>query len=214
MSLLNASGFWTWGIALFLTLIFLGWYRNWRGPLKPAEIERYLARLQEDGGGERNDISAVRKFLEEDDGREFVMLNLVKTVREAPDPRTGVPTSGAVLLNRYTSVFMRALLARGGHPAMAARKVGGYIDAWHTHPDPGWNIIGFMRYRSRRDMMELVIDPRFLPAHDFKFAAMAETFSFPTQPVIRTYLSPAVWVPLILALAAALGQIVVLLSAA
>ncbi len=214
MSLLNASGFWTWGIALFLTLIFLAWYRNWRGPLKPAEIERYLARLQEDGGGERNDISAVRKFLEEDDGREFVMLNLVKTVREAPDPRTGVSTSGAVLLNRYTSVFMRALLARGGHPAIAARKVGGYVDAWHTHPDPGWNIIGFMRYRSRRDMMELIIDPRFLPAHDFKFAAMAETFSFPTQPMIRTYLSPMIWVPLILALAAALGQIAILLSAA
>ena len=211
--MLFAYGFWTWGIALLLCLVFFGWYRNWRGPLRPDEIERYLGKLKGDGGGERNDISIVRQFLEADDGQEFVMLNLVKTVREAPDPRTGVPTSGAVLLNRYTSVFMRALLARGGHPALAARKVGGYIDAWHTHPDPNWNIVGFMRYRSRRDMMELVVDPRFLPAHDFKFAAMAETFSFPTKPIIRTYFSPAAWVPLALALAAALGQIAILLSA-
>ena len=213
MSLLYASGFWVWGLALLVGAVFIGWYCNWRGPLTPDEIERYLDRLQGDGGGDRNDLSILRKFLEADDGREFVMLNLVKTVREAPDPRTGTPTSGAVLLNRYTSVFMRALLMRGGHPAIAARKIGGYIDAWHTHPDPGWNIVGFMRYRSRRDMMELVVDPRFLPAHDFKFAAMAETFSFPTQHMIRTYLSPVVWVPLAVALAAAGGQIAILVSA-
>lgn len=213
MTLHMMSGFWTWGVAFLAYVLFAGWYRNWRGPLSQDEIERYLSKLQGDGGGARNDIDVVRGFLEADDGRDFIMLNLVKTVREAPDPRTGVVTSGAELLYRYTSVFLRALFARAGHPVMAARKIGGYIDAWHTHPDPGWSLVGLMRYRSRRDMMELVIDPRFLPAHDFKFAAMAETFSFPTRPVLKTYFSPMVWVPLFLALAAAMGQIAILIAA-
>lgn len=213
MTLNMMSGFWTWGVAFLAYALFAGWYRNWRGPLSKDEIERYLSRLREDGAGARNDMDVVRRFLEADDGREFIMLNLVKTLSEAADPRTGTMTSGAELLGRYTSVFMRALLARGGHPAMAARKIGGYIDAWNTPPDPGWHIVGFMRYRSRRDMMELVVDPRFLPAHDFKFAAVAETFSFPTRPIIKTYLSPMVWVLLVLALAAALGQIVILIAA-
>ncbi|MBC7103817.1 MAG: hypothetical protein H5U13_11525 [Parvibaculum sp.] len=62
-------------------------------------------------------------------------------------------------------------------------------------------------------MIELVMDPRFGPAHAFKFAATAETFSFPTRIMLRAYPGPMLWVPLALALVAALGQIVALLSA-
>jgi len=39
---------------------------------------------------------------------------------------------------------------------------------------------------------------------------IAETFSFPTQPFLRAYLSPRVSVLLILALAAALAQLAIL----
>ncbi len=148
----------------------------------------------------KKDKKKSKRENEEDEGREYEKLNLVKVVREAPDPVTGITTPGSALLQRYTSVFMRALFAKGGHPAISARKIGGYVDAWNTNPDPGWHIVGFMRYRSRRDMMKLVVDPRFLPAHDFKFAAMAETFSFPTRPIIRIYATTAAWVPLVFAL--------------
>lgn len=212
--MLYASGLWTWGLALAASVVFFGWYRNWRGPLHPDEIQGYLAKMQSIHGNERNDIETMRRFLEADDGREFVMLNLVKIAPEpVPDPETGELVSGSVLLNRYTKVFLRALFARGGHPAIVARKIGGYFDAWHVPPDPGWTVVGFMRYRSRRDMIELVVDPRFGPAHAFKFAATAETYSFPTRIMLRAYPGPMLWVPLMLALAAALAQIAILLSA-
>ncbi|MDZ4381470.1 MAG: hypothetical protein U0942_09035 [Parvibaculum sp.] len=211
--MLYASGLWTWGLALAASVVFFVWYRNWRGPLHPDEIQGYLAKMQSIHGNERNDIETMRRFLEADDGREFVMLNLVKIAPEpVPDPETGELVSGSVLLNRYTRVFLRALFARGGHPAIVARKIGGYFDAWHVPPDPGWTIVGFMRYRSRRDMIELVVDPRFGPAHAFKFAATAETYSFPTRIMLRAYPGPMLWVPLMLALAAALAQITILLS--
>ena len=201
-----------WGVALLVYVPFLAWYRNWRGRLTPEEVDRYIALARERNDEGVNDFGIVRKFLEEDDGREFVMVNLVKIASgEVPDPETGKPMSGAKLAQRYTTPFMRALFMRGGHPALAARKVGGYVDAWNTAPDPGWTMVGVMRYRSRRDMMELVVDPRFAAIHAFKIAAMPETFSFPTRPVIRVYLSPFIWVPMLLALAAALAQLVVLL---
>ncbi|HLN10952.1 MAG TPA: hypothetical protein VK281_18615 [Xanthobacteraceae bacterium] len=38
---------------------------------------------------------------------------------------------------------------------------------------------------------------------------VGETFSFPTQPIIRLFVGPRVWVGLVLALAAALAQIAV-----
>lgn len=209
------TGIWIWGIAALAAILFLGWYRNWRGPLTAEEIESYMAKAIEIHGGKgHNDLGIVRRFLEADDGCEFVMLNLVRLAPgEVPDPETGIPTRSAKLLQRYTQPFMRALIRRGGHPAIVARKVGGYVDAWRVPPDPGWTIVGFMRYRSRRDMIELVVDPRFTASHAFKFAATAETFSFPTQPILRLYPSPAVWVPLALMLIAALSHLGVLLSA-
>lgn len=210
------AGIWIWGSAALAAIIFLAWYRNWRGPLTADEIERYLAKaIEMHGANGFNDFGIVRRFLEADDGREFVMLNLVRLAPgEVADPETGAPTRTPALLQRYTRPFMRALIRRGGHPALVARKVGGYVDAWRVPPDPGWTIVGFMRYRSRRDMIELVVDPRFSSSHAFKFAATAETFSFPTQPILRLYPSPIVWIPLLFALIAALAHLAVLLSAA
>jgi len=39
-----------------------------------------------------------------------------------------------------------------------------------------------MRYRSRRDMMEISTNPDFEGPHDFKIAAMAKTVAFPLDP--------------------------------
>ena len=57
------------------------------------------------------------------------------------------------------------------------------------------------------------MNQRFGGAHEFKFAAMPNTLNFPTQPIILALISPRVWVGLVIALAAALIQIAVLLSA-
>jgi len=203
---------WIWLLAAVVYGLFAAWYENWRGPLQPAEIESYLARLKGTPTAEHNDLAVLREFLDNDDGGEFVMLNLVRVAPgQAPHPETGEPTRSADLLKAYTNAFLPALIRRGGHPAIVARKVGGYVDAWRVEPDPGWTIVGYMRYRSRRDMMELVVDPRFVAMHPFKIAATAETFSFPTQPMMMLFVSPRVWMALAIALAAAMAQIGVLL---
>jgi hypothetical protein len=93
---------------------------------------------------------------------------------------------------------------------MVGRKVGGYVDAWNTAPDPGWTIFGLMRYRSRRDMMKLVMDPAFMDTHPEKILGTLATFSFPTQRMVSLYLSPRVTVALLLALLAALTHLALL----
>ena len=90
--------------------------------------------------------------------------------------------------------------------------MGGYVDSWNVEPDPGWTFMGYMRYRSRRDLVELVTVPDFFAAHPFKLAAIPKTFSFPTQPVLSTYAGPRVWVGLALALLAAITHLATLLS--
>lgn len=206
--------FLVWIPAIVCYALFLGWYINWQGPLRPAEVERLMERLEASGAGDngRNDLETMRAFLEGDDGREFFMLNLVRVAPgTVADPVTGEQRPAREVVEGYTRVFMPALFARGGHPAIVARKVGGYFDAWGVGPDPGWTVVGYMRYRSRRDLAMLASDPRFAGAHDFKFAAMPNTYSFPTQPQLLSLVSPTIWVGLLLALPAAVAQITWLL---
>jgi len=199
---------WIWIGALVLYGGFELWYGNWSGPLSRKEIDDHMARIQ--AGSKDLDpkrLATVRRFLEADDGGEFFMANLVRFPSEpVSDPKTGKPRPGAEVLRGYTGQFMPALFRRAGHPAFVGRAAGGYVEHWGVEPDPGWSMAGVIRYRSRRDMIELVADPAFAPAHEFKIAAMSHTLAFPLAPGF-TVLGPRVWLALLLALLAALGQL-------
>lgn len=200
-----------WGAALLAYGAFRLWYDNWSGPVQPAEIDAFLAQMAGRFEGTGNSPDIMRAFLEADDGREFVMLNLVKAqMEQVEDPKTGTMVQGFDLLKRYSKRFMPVLFRNGGHPGMVGRKVGGYVDAWNSEADPGWTIFGLMRYRSRRDMMKLVMDPAFIEGHPDKLLGTLATFSFPTQRVVSFYLSPRITVALVLALLAALAHLALL----
>lgn len=194
-----------WAATAAIYLLFRFWYDSRSGPLSPEEIEGALAdlhdRLEETG----NDVEVLRTFLGTDDGREFLMVNLVKVQPEiVTDPGSGQPIPGSALFRRYARRFMPVLLRHGGHPVMIGRKVGGYLDAWNVAPDPGWTVSGLMRYRSRRDFMNLVRDPAFTAAHPEKILGTLATFSFPAQSMVMLSPGPRITVALVLALVAAL----------
>ena len=200
-----------WGGALLLWLGFLLFYDGLRRPLRPGEIADFLATHGPRKAETGNAADRLRAFLEADDGREFVMVNLVRTrPGRVTDPASGETREGSEWLRRYSEPFVRGLMARGGHPLFVGRKVGGYIDAWNTAEDPGWSLVGTMRYRSRRDLVRMAADPRFRATHLNKSLGIETTFSFPTQRQIAFYASPRVIVALGLALAAALGHILIL----
>jgi hypothetical protein len=200
-----------WAGALLLWLAFLLFYDGWRRPLRREEIDAFLATLGPRMAETGNDAARLRAFLEADDGREFVMVNLVGT-RAGPvtDPDSGDTREGSEWLRRYSDPFVRGLIARGGHPLFVGRKVGGYIDAWNVPADPGWSLVGTMRYRSRRDLIRMASDRAFRAAHPAKLLGIATTFSFPTQRQIAFYASPRVTMGLLLGLLAALAHIAVL----
>ena len=208
------SGYLVWSLALLGYLLFRLWYDGLRRPLSAGEVDAFMAAMEGRFEATGNDPGVLRAFLENDDGKEFVMLNLVKAeMGPVRDPQSGEVLQGIEFLKRYSRRFMPVIFRKGGHPVIVGRKVGGYVDAWNTPTDPGWTIYGSVRYRSRRDMMHLVMDPAFIAAHPEKILGTAATFSFPTQRMISFYLGPRVSVALVLALVAALAHLALLLLA-
>jgi hypothetical protein len=202
------SGVWIWGAALLLYGGFSLWYNNLRGALGAEEVERFVERARATSNLEPDRLAALRRFLEADDGGEFFMLNLIK-LQPGPVPRpgSGEPQPARKVLAGYTDHFMPALFARAGHPALLGQAAGGYLEHWGVEPDLGWTFAGVIRYRSRRDMIELATHPDFEPAHVYKLAAMASTLAFPLRPATLVA-GPRVWLALALALLAALAQLV------
>lgn len=198
-----------WGAALLLYAAFLLFYDGFRRPLTAAEVEAFIADVRDKLIETGNDPDVMRAFLLEDDGREFIMLNMIRSpATPVKHPETGEVQDGRAWLERYSKPFIRQLMRRGGHPVYAGRKIGGYVDAWGVSVDPGWTVTSLMRYRSRRDLVTLARDPQFRSVHPNKLLGIDMTFSFPTRKMISFYASPRVTIALILALGAALGQIV------
>ena len=187
--------------------LFSLWYFNRKGPLSPQEIDQLMASFDEVDGSRHTDADTFRQFLEADDGREFVMLNQVQLhEHEIEHPQSGKTMSASALLGEYFGPFALSLVKRGGHPVFQARTVGGNIDSWNAEANVGFGTTAMMRYKSRRDLVELVLDPAFADAHVYKLAAIDRTVSYPTRIMMSTSLRPPVSVLLVLILLASLAQ--------
>jgi len=198
-----------WGAALLLYIGFRLFYDNWRGPLRAAEIEQYKAVLKDADYISDQEKANITTFMEQDDGKEFFMFNIGRLHKgKVTNPTTGEEMSASKLLQQYSKPFIGKLFGRAGHPYFMQGKVAGYIDSWNedgSFPDEiDWNFVNAMRYRSRRDLMEMVVETNDAQTHQFKRLGLAETFNFPVQPMMRGHLGPRAAVFLILLLGASL----------
>ncbi|MBO6557968.1 MAG: hypothetical protein JJ957_15775 [Pseudomonadales bacterium] len=207
----------SWQIWIWIPIVygmFCLWYFNWRGPLTKDEIDKFLGIFSELEANKHTELSLIRKFLEDDDGNEFVMLNLIQLHEgKVLHPVTGESQSPRELLTNYFKAFSFALIKRGGHPVLQARTAGGNIDSWNAELNVGFSLTSMMRYKSRRDLVELLIDPAFADSHLFKLAAIERTISYPTQTLLSVSLRPPVAVLTILLMLASIAQNVAFLMA-
>ncbi len=185
---------------VFLYALFWIWYSGFGRKASPELIEKALAAISQQGGSWSSDTHRhnLRELLEKDDGKEFIMVNLLTFKR----PRR----ESFKLLGRYYSVFGKSLLKRAGHPIFQANAASGKIEFLGIPADEEWDLVALMRYRSRSDFAEMVIETADSEHHNFKLAALDRTIAFPATP--RSWIgSPKILVALILALLASLLHI-------
>lgn len=171
-----------WGALAITWFLFFFWYTSFGGPLSEEEVDKYMTRF-ESGESSPDKIAAFRHFLETDTGDDFVMLNIIE-MHEQPERISGVAVddTSADVLARYMAYMWPALLSRACHPVMFGSAAADAFEVWGIDGEGRWSQAAFMRYRSRRDMLEIAGNPEFQGPHEFKQAAMARTIAFPVDP--------------------------------
>jgi len=170
-----------WTVPALLYAVFCFWYTDLRGPLAPDEIARFEA-LMVQAGDPPERIARLRQFMEEDTGRQFLMLNLLD-MADVPPVVPGAPAGANAddLLGLYMAFMYPELFRRACHPVFAGRVVFRALDQVGVTGVEHWERAALMRYRSRRDMLEIAFDPEFGGRHEFKLAALEKTLAVPVE---------------------------------
>ena len=166
-------------VPALLWLIFVWWYSNTGGPVTQPEINELMAVL-ETRGTDPEQRELLREFLQNDTGDDFVMLNLIELNRNgsAEDPLLDARSA----LDRYMEHMWPALLKRACHPVSFGTTAANAIDLWGIDGANRWTQGAMMRYRSRRDLAQIVLDPDIQGPHEEKIAAMRKTIAIPLDP--------------------------------
>jgi hypothetical protein len=172
----------TWVVLAVVWLAFTGWYTSCGGPLSDQEIDQYIGRMQE-GGAPPERLAMLRAFLEADTGDDFVMVNVID-LKSDPGSVSGLPDDATAdeILAGYMAYMWPALLSRACHPVFFGSAAAPSMEQFGMEGVEVWTRSAMMRYRSRRDLMEIVTNPAFEGAHEYKVAAIEKTFAFPADP--------------------------------
>ena len=173
---------WTWLVCAVIYVSFFSWYTSFGGPLTDEEIDHFMSLLSQ-RGTDPEQLASVRKFMEEDTGDDFVMLNVID-MYDVPKQIDGVAPgeTSAQVLGKYMEYMYPALFARACHPVMVGDAAHSAMDLMNAPGMAVWDRGALMRYRSRRDLFEISTNPAFQGSHEFKVAAMAKTIAYPLDP--------------------------------
>lgn len=190
--------------------LFLLWHNRWFSkPLSQEEVEAYLDKIENDNHPESLNAqpdSGFRDFLCADDGKPFYMVNLMQYRETAvyhdglhPDVQTGRDANAL-----YAKAVIKELLKRGSYPVFLSRKLANMFSAGEG--TDFFEEVGIIRYRSRRDLLEMATSPSFQAAEPHKWASMAKTVVVPTQKILL--LDPTIVLPGLLLLGASIGRLI------
>jgi hypothetical protein len=172
---------WIWlGALALIYAIFWVWHGGNGDPIGEAEGEQLLIQMEEAYGVSRDDPaiegegSFIRNMVDmipRDDGKEFYAVNLERLKQgdeaEAAD-------------QRYASMVMPLIFKRGGYPVFVGRRAGLMLGDYGAEVDR----VAVVRYRSLRDMIDMVLDPAMQAGSGDKFLSLDHTEVMIIRPMI------------------------------
>ncbi|MFT5676931.1 MAG: hypothetical protein ACI808_002882 [Paraglaciecola sp.] len=156
-------------IPMGVIVIFMYWYQWGTQILSPEEVHSYMnvIEAQTQNSSARHELPALRKFLNEDDGKPIYTVNLYNFHKIANYPKNGEYSgTGEQAYDRFSETMISLMLKRGSHPI--------YGSYWSDSSSGNWDRIVIIRYRSRRDLVDLFATNGFAEASLHKWASLKE----------------------------------------
>jgi len=166
-----------------LYVIFLFWYGGRTRPVSTTEVQTFLdlMRRQRLDHDDPDLYASLERLLAQDDGREFLMLNLIHYRDQAAYPPGMNFDDSVVAADRsYARAFFPSLLRYGNVPVFVARRSGSFIEPANIEY---WQVVAMIRYRSRRDFIRSVTAVVGKDVFVHKWAATETTHVFPIRPL-------------------------------
>lgn len=182
----------TWLILGAVYIGFFFWYTDMGGKLSQEEIQIFIKKHEQniinDGVSPDSEefqlrIDLLKRFMEEDNGKQFIMVNNIEMNKNPGDVVGANPGESAdQLMSRYMEYMWPNLLKRASHPIFMSNAVYQSMDLVGIEGAETWDQAALMRYKSRRTMMEIVTNPNMMNRHGFKIAALQKTIAYPVEP--------------------------------
>ncbi|NNL57399.1 MAG: hypothetical protein HKO71_06580 [Pseudomonadales bacterium] len=161
--------------------IFVFWYTDFGGPLSDEEVDTWVEQMEANQSAPEL-IAYFEKFLRNDSGHQFLMVNVIDMNENPPHVEGAEPGESAdQLMARYMEHMIPALLKRASHPALMGNAVYSVIDMVGIEGAENWDSGALFRYRSRRSFAEIISHPAIAAKHEFKTAALSKTIAYPIE---------------------------------
>ena len=176
-----------WISLLVIYSSFFIWYTDIGGKLSDEEIQYYADKFEsnalKDGRVlEPRIMELLQKFMEEDSGKQFLMVNVIDMSENPTFPDGTVSEESADnLMNEYMEHMYGEVLKRASHPAFIGSAVNGSMDLVGIKNAEVWETAALFRYKSRRAFLEIVTHPDMNSKHKYKIAALEKTIAFPVE---------------------------------
>ena len=177
-----------------VTAVYVSWFVWYGGigePVTEAELSSYITSMKEkaSSGPEKIEEATqlMRSLADFDTGNEFLMINLIKYREKAAYPKDSAwasETDARAADARYTQGVVKELFVRGGLPVLKSNVIGTFMidEDWRN-----WDEVSIVRYRSVKDMLDMIVGMADNGLAVHKFASIQQTHVFPAEPVISLF---------------------------
>jgi hypothetical protein len=174
-----------------LTVIYVSWFIWYGGsgePVTKAELDSYITSMKEKSSSGPERINEATELMHRlaafDTGNEYLMINLIKYRKKAVYPADSAwanETDARAADGRYTQGVVKELFVRGGLPILKSTVIGTFMldEDWRD-----WDEVAIVRYRSVKDMLDMIVGMADSGLAVHKFASIEQTHVFPAEPVI------------------------------
>ncbi len=167
------------------------WYGGSGDPVTSAELDAYISEMAEYSKSDPETVAEttvlMQRLGEFDTGNEFLMVNLIKYREQAAYPEDSPwakETDALAADARYSNGVIKELLSRGSLPILKGSVIGSFMidDDWRD-----WDVTAIVRYRSVKDMLDMIVGMAGSGLAVHKFASIKQTHVFPIEPEISLF---------------------------